>query len=72
MGNEHNSLRNRGLFDSLNIGFHQRGADLLALMFWKHRERVNGDGTAVFIVTDGFAILHARSFISPIRGHLHR
>ena len=58
MGNEHNTLRNRGLFDSLNIGFHQRGADLLALVFWKYCQRVNGDGTTVFIVTDGFAILH--------------
>lgn len=59
MGNEHNALSNGGLLDPLDVGSHQCGADLLALMLGKHSERVNGDGGAVLVVANRLAILHA-------------
>lgn len=59
MGNEHNALCNGSLLDPLDVGSHQRGANLLALVLGQHCERVDGDGRTVLVVANRLAVLHA-------------
>lgn len=71
MRNNRNAIGNLSFSDPLDIRLHQSRTHLLSLVLGQHRQRVNGNGTTIFIVTNDLAILLLKTLGLPGLGELH-